>query len=221
MGQKVNPTAFRLGYIRDWQSRWYAPRKQTYLDWLGEDLRIRDHIKKKFFHAGIDRVKIERASNRVKITVHTARPGIIIGRKGSEIDSLRRALEEMTGKAIILNIEEVKPPDLYSQLVAENISGQLLRRMGFRRVLKKTGEAIIKAGALGVKIQVSGRLGGSEMSRTEWKKLGRVPLHTLRADIDYGLAEARTKYGVIGIKVWIFRKEVFPRKDEVLRDLTA
>jgi small subunit ribosomal protein S3 len=213
MGHKVNPISFRLGYIRDWQSRWYAPTKEIYLDWLGEDLKIRDHIKQKFYHAGVDRIQIERASNRAKITVHTARPGIIIGRKGAEIDALRRRLEKLTGKAIILNIEEVKPPDLYAQLMAENISGQLLRRIGFRRVLKKTAEAIMKAGALGVKLQVSGRLGGAEMSRTEWKKMGRVPLHTLRADIDYGLAEARTKYGIIGIKVWIFRKEVFPKRE--------
>jgi small subunit ribosomal protein S3 len=218
MGHKINPVSFRLGVIRDWQSRWYAPKKETFLEWLAEDRKIRDHVKARFNHAGIDRILIERASNRAKITIHTARPGILIGRKGAEIDTLRKKLEGMSGKAIILNIEEVKPPDMYSQLVAESVAGQLIRRIGFRRVLKKTAEATMKAGALGVKIQVSGRLGGAEMSRTEWKKEGRVPLHTLRADIDYGFTEARTKFGIIGIKVWIFRKEIFANDEARLNN---
>lgn len=212
MGQKINPISYRLGVIRTWKSRWYTP--DQFQAWFHEDLEVRRYIKKKFFHAGIDRVEIERASGRVKITVSTARPGILIGRKGAEIDALRRALEKMTGKAIILNVEEVKPPDMYSQLVAENIAGQLLRRIGFRRVLKKTAEATMKAGALGVKIMIAGRLGGAEMSRTEWTKRGRIPLHTLRADIDYGFTEAVTKYGVIGIKVWIFRGEIYSKGNE-------
>jgi small subunit ribosomal protein S3 len=209
MGHKINPISFRLGVNRTWKSRWYTP--DQYQAWFHEDLKIRRHIKKKFHHAGIDRVEIERASGRVKITVHTARPGILIGRKGSEIDAQRKLLEKMTEKAIILNVEEVKPPDMYSQLVAENIAGQLLRRIGFRRVLKKTAEATMKAGALGVKLMIAGRLGGAEMSRTEWTKRGRIPLHTLRADIDYGFTEAITKYGVIGIKVWIFRGEIYTK----------
>lgn len=214
MGQKINPISYRLGVIRTWKSRWYTP--DQFQAWFHEDLEIRRYIKKKFFHAGINGVEIERASGRVKITVATARPGILIGRKGSEIDALRRALEKMTGKSIILNVEEVKPPDMYAQLVAENIAGQLLRRIGFRRVLKKTAEATMKAGALGVKIQIGGRLGGSEMSRSEWTKRGRIPLHTLRADIDYGFTEAITKYGVIGIKVWIFRGEIYAKGHDAL-----
>lgn len=215
MGQKVNPIGFRLGVIRTWHSRWYSPKE--FKAFLHEDLSIRSYIKTKFVHAGIDRVEIERASTRAKITVYTARPGIIIGRKGVEIDALRRHLEKMTGKAIILNIEEVKPPDIYAQLVAENVAGQLLRRIGFRRVLKKTAEATMKAGALGVKIAVSGRLGGAEMSRMEWTMRGRVPLHTLRADVDYGTAEARTKYGIIGIKVWVFRGEIYAKSEDAMK----
>jgi len=212
MGQKVNPIGFRLGVTRSWQSRWYSPK--NYVAFLHEDLAIRTFVKKKFFHAGVDRVEIERASSRAKITVYTARPGILIGRKGQEIELLRKDLEKMTGKQIILNIEEVKPPDLYAQLVAENVAGQLLRRIGFRRVLKKTAEAAMKSGALGVKIILAGRLGGAEMSRTEWILKGRVPLHTLRADIDYGFSEARTKFGQIGIKVLVFRNEVFGKSEK-------
>ncbi len=213
MGQKVHPYGFRLGIIKDWQSRSYSPR--AYREMLHEDLTIRKLIKKRFSHAGISHVVIERATKRAKITIHTARPGIVIGKKGESIEALRKELETMTGKQIVLNIEEIKRPDLNAQLVAENIAGQLLRRIGFRRAMKKTVQSCIKAGALGIKISCSGRLGGADMSRTEWYREGRVPLHTLRADIDYGFAEANTKYGIIGIKTWIFRGEVFEKKNEV------
>lgn len=209
MGQKIHPYGFRLGIIKDWQSRSYSPRH--YRETLHEDLAIRKLIKSQFAHAGISQVIIERATKRAKMTIHTARPGIVIGRKGESIERLRKDLENLTGKQIVINIEEVKRPDLDGKLVAENIAGQLLRRIGFRRAMKKTVQSCMKAGALGVKIQCSGRLGGAEMSRTEWYREGRVPLHTLRADIDYGLAEAKTKYGIIGVKAWVFRGEVFEK----------
>lgn len=211
MGQKVNPIGLRLGIVKTWESRWYARGKQ-YADLLHEDIEIRKEIKKRFYHAGIARVDIERAGDRAKITIHTARPGIIIGRKGQEIEAFRKSLESRTGKKIAINIEEIKKPDLSAQLVAENIASQLLRRIGFRRAMKKTVLASVKAGALGIKIQCGGRLAGAEIARTEWYREGRVPLHTLRADIDYGFAEARTKYGVIGIKVWIFLGEILEEK---------
>jgi small subunit ribosomal protein S3 len=210
VGQKVHPTAFRLGVIKDWESRWFSQRDYAAL--LHEDLFIRKEIKSRFHHAGIAKIDVERASNRAKITIHTARPGIIIGRKGMEIENLRRDLEKKTDKKIMINIEEVKKPDLVAQLVAENVSAQLLRRIGFRRAMKKAVQASTKAGALGIKINCAGRLAGAEMARAEWYREGRVPLHTLRADIDYGLTEAKTKYGMIGIKVWIFRGEVFKKE---------
>lgn len=208
MGQKVSPVGFRLGVIKQWESRWFANGRE-YPALLHEDLAIRKEIKRRFFHAGIARVDIERASNRAKITIHTARPGIIIGRKGQEIEGLRKALETKTGKQIIINIEEIKKADVVAQLVAENVASQLMRRIGFRRAMKKTVLSSIKAGAQGIKILCAGRLAGAEMARSEWYREGRVPLHTIRADIDYGFAEAKTKYGLIGIKVWIFRGEVF------------
>jgi small subunit ribosomal protein S3 len=207
MGQKINPIGLRLGITRNWEGRWFAQGKD-YCDLLHEDIAIRKEIKSRFYHAGVARVDIERAANRAKITIHTARPGIIIGRKGAEIDKFRKELESRTHKQISINIEEVKRPDLSAQLVGENIASQLMRRIGFRRAMKKTVLASVKAGAQGIKIQCSGRLGGAEIARTEWYREGRVPLHTLRADIDYGFAEAKTKYGVIGIKVWIFLREV-------------
>lgn len=208
MGQKVHPIAFRLGVIKQWESRWFFDKK-TYREHLHEDLALRKEIKRRFYHAGVARIDIERATTRAKITIHTARPGIIIGRKGAEIEGLRRELEKSTGKQIIINIEEIKKPDVVAQLVAENIASQLIRRIGFRRAMKKTVLASIKAGALGIKIKCGGRLAGAEIARSEWYREGRVPLHTIRADIDYGFAEAKTKYGIIGIKVWIFRGEVF------------
>lgn len=208
MGQKVHPISFRLGVVKQWESRWYAS-PQEYPSLLHEDIVIRREIKRRFLHAGVSRVDIERASNRAKITIHTARPGIIIGRKGAEIEVLRKDLEKRTGKQIIIQIEEIKKSDLDAQLVAENVASQLARRIGFRRAMKKTVLASIKAGAQGIKIRCSGRLAGAEIARAEWYREGRVPLHTIRADIDYGFSEARTKYGLIGIKVWIFRGEVF------------
>jgi small subunit ribosomal protein S3 len=214
VGQKVNPIGFRIGVIRDWDSRWYS--KKNYADLLHEDLEIRDKIKKKFYHAGIARVEIDRASDRAKITIHTARPGIIIGRKGTEIESLRKSLESMTKKRIFININEIKKPDTVAQLVAENVAAQLLRRISFRRAMKKAIQTSMKAGVLGIRINCKGRLGGAEMSRVEWFRKGRVPLHTLRANIDYGLAVAHTKYGAIGVKVWIFLGEIFPEKKKPL-----
>ncbi len=209
MGQKVHPTGFRVGVIRNWDSRWYFPKQ--YDVHLHEDLRIRNLIKTKFEHAGIARVEIERAAKRVKITIHTARPGIIIGKKGAEIETLRKELEILSQKQILVNIEEIKRPELSAQLVAENVTGQLMRRISFRRAMKRTVQASLKAGALGCKLSCSGRLGGAEMARYEWYREGRVPLHTLRANIDYGFAEAETKYGIIGVKAWVFLGEVFTK----------
>jgi small subunit ribosomal protein S3 len=212
VGQKVNPIGLRLGIVKEWESRWYS--KKSYADFLHEDLKIREDIKKQFYHAGIARVDIDRAHDRAKITIHTARPGIIIGRKGSEIEALRKKIEAMTSKRIFININEIRKPDLVAQLVAENIAAQLLRRISFRRAMKKAIQSSMKAGAKGVRINCKGRLGGAEMARGEWFREGRVPLHTLRADIDYGLAVAHTKYGAIGVKVWIFLGEIFPEKKE-------
>jgi len=208
VGQKVNPISIRLGINRSWESRWYTTR-QNYADFLHEDIRLREHVRRRFPHGGISAIMVERAGNRCKLTISTARPGIIIGPKGSEIDKLRRELERQTGKTVSINIEEVKKTELSAQLVADNIASQLSRRIGFRRAMKKTMQATMDAGAQGIKIACAGRLGGSEMSRSEWYRRGRVPLHTLRADIDYGLSEAKTKFGIIGVKVWIFKGEKF------------
>jgi small subunit ribosomal protein S3 len=208
MGQKINPISNRLGIIRSWDSRWFTT-KTNYADFLHEDILLRDLIRKKFFHAGIALVLIERAGNRCKITISTARPGIIIGPKGSEIEGLRKDLESRTGRTVSINIEEVKKTEMSAQLVSENVASQLMRRIGFRRAMKKTMQASMDAGALGIRIACSGRLGGAEMSRYEWYRKGRVPLHTLRANIDYGFAEAKTKFGQIGVKVWIFKGEIF------------
>lgn len=215
MGQKINPISARLGITRSWDSRWFTT-KNNYADFLHEDIRLRDLIRRRFYHAGVSNVLIERAGNRAKITISTARPGIIIGPKGSEIENLRKDLEARTGKTVTINIEEVKRTEMSSQLVSENIASQLMRRIGFRRAMKKTMQATMDAGALGIRIACSGRLGGAEMSRYEWYRKGRVPLHTLRADIDYGFAEAKTKFGIIGIKVWIFKGEVFRETKKVV-----
>jgi len=219
VGQKVHPTSFRLGVIKDWESRWFSQR--DYASLLHEDLFIRKEIKNRFYHAGIAKIDIERASNRAKITIHTARPGIIIGRKGIEIENLRRDLEKKTNKKILINIEEVKKTELVAQLVADNVSAQLLRRIGFRRVMKRAVQASMRSGALGIRINCAGRLAGAEMARAEWYREGRVPLHTLRADIDYGLTEAKTKYGMIGVKVWIFRGEVFKKEQKPVEKTAA
>jgi small subunit ribosomal protein S3 len=208
MGQKVHPVGFRLGYIKSWKSRWFASR--SYADQLHEDLKIRRYLKERLYHAGISRVELERKANQLRIVIHAARPGIIIGRKGVEVDKLRQELAAMTQKEIQLDITEVRKAETDAQLVAENIAAQLERRVAFRRALKKSVQSALRLGAQGVKVMVSGRLAGSEIARTEWYREGRVPLHTLRADIDFGLAEARTTYGRIGVKAWIFHGEVLP-----------
>ena len=214
MGQKINPIGLRLGIVRDWESRWYATR-ENYADFLHEDIKIRSFVSSKYEHAGIERVQIERAATRVKVTVHTARPGIVIGPKGSEIIQTEKDLTTLTGKQVKLMVAEVKKTELSAQLVAENIAGQLMRRISFRRAMKKTIQASMDAGALGVKIACAGRLAGAEMARSEWYRKGRVPLHTLRANVDYGYKGAKTKYGMIGVKVWIFKGEIFDRNKRV------
>ena len=214
MGQKVHPISFRLGYIKTWDSRWYAGKDYPQL--LIEDLRIRDYLKKKLYHAGVAKIEIERVASKAKkakVTIHTARPGIIIGKKGAEVDNLKKELQKMTQKEIFISIQEVKRAELNAQLVAENVALQMERRVGFRRAMKKAVTSTMKLGAKGIKIHCAGRLGGAEMARVEWYREGRVPLHTLRADIDYGLAEAKTTYGIVGVKVWIFKGEIFPTKE--------
>ena len=211
MGQKVNPIGLRVGIIRDWEGKWYAG-KRNYADLLHEDLALRKLIKERFYTAGISRVEIERAANRLKITVYTARPGMVIGRGGTEVDSLRKDIEAMTGRQTQINIVEVKVAELDAQLVAENIAFQLERRVSFRRAMRQAQQRAIRLGAKGIKIWVSGRLGGAEMLGPEWTQEGSIPLHTLRADIDYGFTEADTTYGQIGVKVWIYKGEVLPEK---------
>lgn len=212
MGQKVNPHGMRLGIIKDWDAKWYAD-KDKFADLLHEDLKIREHIKGKLADAGISRVVIERAANRIKLDIHTARPGMVIGRGGAEVDALRQQLESKTGKKVQINVIEVKQPELDAQLVAESVAEQLARRVSFRRAMKQTMIRTMRFGAKGFKIQSSGRLGGAEMARTEGYSRGSVPLHTLRADIDYGFAEANTTYGKIGVKVWINKGEVLPTRE--------
>lgn len=206
MGQKVHPTGLRLGIIKTWNSKWYA--NKDYADFLHEDLRIEKHLRKELYHAGISRVEIERAPGKVNITLHTARPGIVIGKKGAEIEKVRKSLSDMTKKNIFVNVKEVKKPELDAQLVAENVAMQLERRVAFRRAMKKAVGMTMKMGGEGIKIACAGRLGGAEIARTEWYREGRVPLHTLRADIDYGFAEAKTTYGIIGVKVWMSHGEI-------------
>ena len=206
MGQKVSPISFRLGYTKTWSSRWYA--KADYSKLLHEDLKIRNFLKKRLYSSGVSQIDIERAANKAKITIHTARPGLIIGKKGAEVETLKKDLALMTDKEVYLNIQEVRKPELDAQLVAENVAMQLERRIAFRRAMKKSVSSALKFGAKGIRITCSGRLGGAEMSRTEWYREGRVPLHTLRADIDFGFAEAKTTYGIIGVKVLIFKGEI-------------
>ena len=206
MGQKVHPKGFRLGVIKDWDSRWYA--EKDYAKLLHEDIRIRSYIKERLFNAGVSNIIIERTAKRARINIHAARPGIIIGKKGAEVEGLRREIQKMTEKDIFINIVEVRKPEVEAQLVAENIAGQLERRVAFRRALKRSVSSALRFGAEGIKVMVAGRLNGAEMSRREWYREGRVPLQTLRADIDYGFAEARTTYGIIGVKVWVFKGEI-------------
>jgi small subunit ribosomal protein S3 len=206
MGQKVHPIGFRVGITKGWQSTWFAGR--NYADLLHADLKIRKFVKERLSHAGVSSVEIERASNRARINIWTARPGIIIGKRGSEVDKLKAELQELTGSQVYVNIKEVRKAEMDAQLVAENIAMQLERRIAFRRAMKKSVTSAMRFGAKGVKIQCSGRLGGAEIARREWYREGRVPLGTLRADIDYGTAESKTTYGIVGVKVWIFRGEI-------------
>lgn len=211
MGQKVNPIGLRLKINRTWDSRWIAGKE--YPAYVVEDQKIRNFIKKKLAHAGISKIEIERTANSIKLVVHTARPGIVIGKKGSEIELLKRELNKLVGQPVMLDIVEIRRPEIDAQLVAENVANQLVRRIAFRRAMKRAVNIALRFGAQGIRISCAGRLGGAEMSRREWYLEGRVPLHTLRADIDYGLAEAYTTYGVIGVKVWIFKGEVLEDKD--------
>ena len=208
MGQKVHPEGLRVGYIHDWKSNWFNDRE--FADYLYEDIQIREHIDKKLSHAGLSDITIRKDKNEVTVDIHTARPGIVIGKSGTEVDALRRELHRMTGKQVRVNILEVKRPELDAKLVAQSIAEQLQNRVAFRRAMKRALTSAIRSGATGVKVQVSGRLGGAEMARTEGYSEGRVPLHTLRADIDYGMHEARTTFGRIGVKCWINKGEVMP-----------
>jgi len=206
MGQKVHPIGFRLGIIKTWDSRWFS--QKNYAALLHEDIKIRKIVKERLMHAGVSKIEIERAGQKAKINIHTARPGIIIGKKGAEVDKLKKDLEAMTGKQIYINIQEIRRPELDAQLVAENIALQLERRIAFRRAMKKSVTSALRLGALGIKITCAGRLAGAEIARTEWYREGRVPLHTLRADIQYGFFEAKTTMGQIGVKVLIYRGDV-------------
>lgn len=208
MGQKVNPISFRLGINKNWDSRWFAGKE--YSNYILEDFRIRKHLKEKVAQAGVSKIEIERAADKIRIRMHVARPGIVIGKKGSEIEKLKKDLESKIRREVIIDIQEVRKAEVEAQLVAENVALQLVRRMAFRRVMKKAVGSALRLGAQGIKISCSGRLGGAEMARREWFREGRVPLHTIRADIDYGFAEAFTTYGVIGVKVIIFKGEILP-----------
>ena len=206
MGQKTHPLGFRLGIIRTWSSKWYE--EKNYAKWLHEDLALKRYIKKKLHHAGVSHIEVERAANKAKVKIHTARPGVIIGKKGADIEKLRQKVASLTDSELHLNIVEIRRPELDAQLVAENIAQQLERRVSFRRAMKRSVQNTMRMGAQGIRINTAGRLGGAEIARTEWYREGRVPLHTLRADIDYAHVEAKTAYGIIGIKVWIFKGEV-------------
>ena len=212
MGQKVNPIGLRLGIVKTWESRWYAGKQ--YADYILEDHKIRRFVKKKLYHAGVSRIEIERSSKRIRLRIYTSRPGIVIGKKGSEISQLKSAVEKLTSHEVMIDIQEVRKPEINAQLVAENVAMQIERRVAFRRAMKRAVTSAMRFGAQGIKIAAGGRLGGAEMARAEWYREGRVPLHTLRADIDYGFAEARTTYGIIGIKVFIFKGEIL-KKDTV------
>ena len=209
MGQKVNPIGLRLGIVKTWESKWYTGK--NYSDYILEDYNIRKFIKKKLYHAGISKIEIERSSKRVRLRIFTSRPGIVIGKKGSEISQLKKELDKIIPNEILIDIQEVRKPEIDAQLVAENIALQIIRRVAFRRAMKRGVSSAMRFGAKGVKIICSGRLGGAEMARTEWYKEGRVPLHTLRADIDYGFIEANTTYGIVGVKVFIFKGEILDK----------
>ncbi len=212
MGQKVNPIGLRLGIVKTWESRWYAGK--NYADYILEDFNIRKFLKKKIYHAGISKIEIERSAKRIRLRIFTARPGIVIGKKGSEIEKLKKEIENLVSREVMIDIQEVRKPELDAQLVAENVALQIERRVAFRRAMKRGVSSAMRFGAKGVKIICSGRLGGAEMARREWYREGRVPLHTLRADIDYGFIEAKTTYGIIGVKVFVFNGEIL-KKDAV------
>lgn len=212
MGQKVNPIGLRLGIVKTWESRWFADK--NYADYIQEDFSLRKFLKDKLYHAGVSRIEIERSSKRIRLRIFTARPGIVIGKKGSEIEQLKKEIEKKVSQEVFIDIQEVRKPEIDAQLVAENVAQQIVRRVAFRRAMKRGVTSAIRFGAQGIKIICSGRLGGAEMARTEWYKEGRIPLHTLRADIDYGFTEARTTYGAIGVKVFIFKGEIL-KKDQV------
>ncbi|MBV2122153.1 MAG: 30S ribosomal protein S3 [Candidatus Thiodiazotropha sp. (ex Ctena orbiculata)] len=214
MGQKVHPTGIRLGIVKDWTSKWYADSKE-YAALLNNDLEVRDYLKKRLSQASVSRIQIDRPANNAHITVHTARPGLVIGKKGEDIDALRSEVSAMMGIPVHMSIEEIRKPELDAQLVGESIAQQLERRVMFRRAMKRAVQNAMRLGAEGIKVHISGRLNGAEIARSEWYREGRVPLHTLRADIDYGFAEANTTYGIIGVKVWVFKGEVFGDREEV------
>jgi small subunit ribosomal protein S3 len=212
LGQKVNPVGLRLGIVKTWESRWYADK--NYSDYILEDYKIRRFIKVKLYHAGVSRIEIERSSKLIRLRIYTARPGIVIGKKGAEISQLKKEIEKLVSHEVLIDIQEVRKPEIDAQLVAENVALQIERRVAFRRAMKRGVTSAMRFGAMGIKIICSGRLGGAEMARTEWYREGRVPLHTLRADIDYGFVEARTTYGIIGVKVFIFKGEIL-KKDQI------
>lgn len=213
MGQKVNPLGFRLGVIKSWDSRWFAGKE--YAAFIEDDYNLREFLKKKLYHAGISKIEIERWAKRVRLRIYAARPGIVIGKKGAEIEQLKKELEKMVAQEVVIDIQEVRKPEVDAQLVAENVALQIVRRVAFRRAMKRGVSSAMRFGAQGIKICCSGRLGGAEMARTEWYKEGRIPLHTLRADIDYGFTAARTTYGIIGVKVWIFHGEILEKEKTV------
>ena len=219
MGQKVHPYGFRVGYNKDWHSHWYA--KREFAEYLAEDINLKRDLKKRFAGAGVSHIDVERAANRLKIIIYTARPGIIIGRKGSEIEKLKEDLSKKTGREVIVSIQEIRQPELNAQLQAEKIAQQLEKRIAFRRAMKKTIEESIRFGAEGIKVMIAGRLNGAEIARTEWTLQGRLPLHTLRADVDYGFAEALTTFGIIGIKCWIYRGEILDPNASIARGTTT
>ena len=214
MGQKVNPVGLRLGIVKTWESRWYSDKK--YAEYIRVDFNLRKFIKEKLYHAGISRIEIERSAKRIRLRIHTARPGIVIGKKGAEIERLKKEIETKVSQEVTIDIQEVRKPEIDAQLLAENVAMQIERRVAFRRAMKRGVTSAIRFGAQGVKIICAGRLGGAEMARTEWYREGRVPLHTLRADIDYGFTEARTTYGTIGIKVYVFKGEILKKEEPML-----
>ena len=208
MGQKTHPVGYRLGYNYTWSSRWYADK--DYAKLLHQDIKIRKMVKQRLYHAGVAKVEIERSGDQTRVIIHTARPGIIIGRKGAEVDKLKASLEKEYAGQVYINVKEIKKPELDAQLVSENVATQLEKRVAFRRAMKRSVQSALRLGALGIKIMIAGRLGGAEIARTEWYREGRVPLHTLRADVDYGFAEAHTTMGQIGVKTWIYKGEILP-----------